>query len=500
MMLRISNSLSGKKEPWSPHVPGEVKMYVCGMTVYDHCHLGHARSAIVFDVIRRYLEYKGLEVRYVKNYTDVDDKIIDRAHQEGKDWKEVADHFIDSYEHDMSRLGVRPPSIAPKATEHIEEMIRLIDRLISKGLAYPVEGNVYFAVVNFPSYGKLSKQKLEDMEAGVRVEIDQRKRSPFDFALWKGSKPGEPAWQSPWGMGRPGWHIECSAMAIKHLGETIDIHGGGKDLIFPHHENEIAQSEAYTDKEFARCWVHHGFVTIDQEKMSKSLGNFFTIKEVFEKSSHFSEEITAEVVRFYLLSTHYRSPIDFSDHSLRVAKRGLDNLYTLFQKLEERGPQQGINGDGEGGEWSRFQSEFDAAMDDDFNTAKAVAVLQALRAEVNTRISKGGPLNLAVIRSLFSLCGGILGLFQIPPLRWRFQAWDPITGEKQIVRPEGMAENLTPAVQIVFNEEEVQALIKEREEARRNKDWARSDAIRNQLAAARIVIEDRPDGTTRVKR
>ncbi len=497
MMLRINNSLSGKKEPFSPRVPGKVTMYVCGMTVYDDCHLGHARSAIVFDVIRRTLEYKGFEVKYVKNYTDVDDKIIERAHREGKDWKEISESFIDSYERDMSRLGVHPPSISPRATEHIGEMVGLIDRLISKGLAYSVEGNVYFAVKNSPSYGKLSKQKLEEMEAGVRVEIDQRKRSPFDFALWKGSKPGEPAWNSPWGMGRPGWHIECSAMAIKHLGETIDIHGGGKDLIFPHHENEIAQSEGYTDKEFSQCWVHHGFVTIDHEKMSKSLGNFFTVREIFEKSSQFSEEITAEVVRFYLLSTHYRSPIDFSDYSLGVAKKGLDNLYTLFQKLEELQEKKKESGDTKNGEWSRFQSEFDAAMDDDFNTAKAISVLQGLRAEVNIRITKGDPFNLSDTLSLFKRCGEILGLFRISPLRWRFHAWD---SKKQIVVPESVEMNLTSAVPIVVNEEEVQSLIKEREEARRKKDWARSDVIRDQLAAARIAIEDRPDGTTRVKR
>jgi len=511
MMLRINNSLTGKKEPFSPHVPGKVKMYVCGMTVYDNCHLGHARSAIVFDVIRRTFEYNGFEVKYVKNYTDVDDKIIERANREGKDWKDIAESFIDSYERDMSRLGVRPPSISPRATGHIEEMIRLIDRLISKGLAYSVEDNVYFAVKNFPSYGKLSGQKLEEMEAGVRVEIDQRKRSPFDFALWKGSKPGEPAWKSPWGMGRPGWHIECSAMAFKHLGETIDIHGGGKDLIFPHHENEVAQSEGYTDKEFSRCWVHHGFVTIDQEKMSKSLGNFFTVREIFEKSSQFSEKITAEVVRFYLLSTHYRSPIDFSDYSLGVAKKGLDNLYTLFQKLEELGEHKKENGDTEEGEWSRFLSEykaeFEAAMDDDFNTAKAISVLQALRAEVNTRISEGGPLNLAGIKSLFKLCGEVLGLFQIPPLEWSFSKWhatvstsfnipnESLQGEGSVITGARKSSSCK-----VLSEERVQALIKEREEARRNKNWAQSDVIRDQLAGSGIVLEDRPDGTTRVKR
>ncbi|MDC4225765.1 MAG: cysteine--tRNA ligase [Candidatus Manganitrophus sp.] len=327
-MLKISNTLSGEKEPWSPMMDKEVRLYVCGVTVYDHCHLGHARSAIVFDVVRNYLEYKGLSVRYVKNFTDVDDKIIRRAQQEGKEWKEIAEKYIASYEEDMARLGVRPPMAAPKATEYIPEMIGLIETLISKGIAYPVDGDVYYEVAKFPSYGKLSKQKLDEMISGARVEVDERKKSPLDFALWKSSKPGEPAWESPWGMGRPGWHIECSAMSMKLLGETLDLHGGGKDLIFPHHENEIAQSEAATGKDFVRSWIHHGFVTVDQEKMSKSLGNFFTVKEIFEKLRpvYRKDEVIAEVIRFYLLSTHYRSPVDFSDQSLKTAKSGLDSL------------------------------------------------------------------------------------------------------------------------------------------------------------------------------
>ena len=290
-MVQITNTLTGNKEPLSPRVPGEVRLYVCGVTVYDDCHLGHARSAIVFDVIRNYLEYKKLSVRYVKNFTDVDDKIINRARGEGKKWDEIAEKYIRSYERDMARLGVRPPTVAPKATDHITEMIQIIEGLISKGVAYPMEGDVYYEVAKFPSYGKLSKRKPDELMAGARVEVDERKRSPLDFALWKASKPDEPAWESPWGMGRPGWHIECSAMAMKHLGETFDLHGGGKDLIFPHHENEIAQSEAYTGKEFVRSWIHHGFVTVDEEKMSKSLGNFFTINEIFEKSPNFSEEM-----------------------------------------------------------------------------------------------------------------------------------------------------------------------------------------------------------------
>jgi cysteinyl-tRNA synthetase len=487
-MLKITNTLSGQKEPWSPRTPGEAKLYVCGITVYDHCHLGHARSAIVFDVIRNYLEQKGLSVRYVKNFTDIDDKIINRARQEGKEWQEIAEKYIGSYEHDMARLGVRPPTVAPKATEHIPEMIRIIEGLVSKGIAYPIDGSVYFEVAKFPSYGKLSRQKPDEMTAGARVEVDERKKSPLDFALWKASKPGEPAWESPWGKGRPGWHIECSAMAIKHLGERFDLHGGGKDLIFPHHENEIAQAESYTGKEFAACWVHHGFVTIIEEKMSKSLGNFFTIKEIFEKSSHFPEPIVAEVIRFYLLSTHYRSPVDFSDQSLKQAKSGLDNFYTLFQKLDEiqlRGERTSFESDEakSSERLARVQSDFEAAMDDDFNTAKAIGVMQELRAEVNLQVEKEGIEAALQAKRLFDSFGKVLGLFRVPLQEWSHRPWDAaVTAQRGL------------------DEKGIQKVIQEREEARRNKDWKKSDEIRDRLAAAGIVIEDRPDGSTRVKR
>jgi cysteinyl-tRNA synthetase len=482
-MLKISNTLSGQKEPWSPMRDKEVRLYVCGVTVYDHCHLGHARSAIVFDVIRNYLEYKGFSVCYVKNFTDVDDKIIRRAQQEGKDWKEIAEKYIASYEEDMTRLGVRPPTAAPKATEYIPEMIQMIETLISKGIAYPVDGDVYYEVSKFPPYGKLSKQKLDEMIAGARVEVDERKKSPLDFALWKSSKPGEPAWKSPWGMGRPGWHIECSAMAMKLLGETLDLHGGGKDLIFPHHENEIAQSEGATGKAFVHTWVHHGFVTVDQEKMSKSLGNFFTVKEIFGKSPRFPEGMIAEVIRFYLLSTHYRSPVDFSDQSLKTAKSGLDHFYELFQKLDEfrepvSGPRPPIPDP-----WRRFREAFEAAMEDDFNTARAIGVLQEFRAEINAQMGKGEPLSLMAARDLLKNLGGVLGLFRISPSQWSHQPWE-----------KGLA------AKAALDEVTIQSLIRERKEARRKKDWKKSDEIRDRLAQAGIVLEDRPDGTTRVKR
>lgn len=479
-MFQITNTLTGQKEPWSPRRPGEVGLYVCGVTVYDHCHLGHARSAVVFDVIRKYLESKNLSVRYVKNFTDVDDKIIHRAQREGKGWKEIAETYIRAYESDMKRLNVQPPSLAPKATDHIPEMIQIIAGLISKGVAYPVEGDVYYEVMTFPSYGKLSKRKTDELTAGARVEVDERKKNPLDFALWKASKPGEPAWESPWGMGRPGWHIECSAMAMKHLGETLDLHGGGKDLIFPHHENEIAQSEAYSGKEFVRCWIHHGFVTVDQEKMSKSLGNFFTIKEIFEKSAHFSEEMIAEVVRFYLLSTHYRSAIDFSDRSLKAAKSSLDNFYTLFQKIEELGDPPAAS---KVEDLQEFSEGFERVMEDDFNTAEAIGILQKLRAKVNAELDAGKAQWGLQAKDFIGSRGRILGLFQIPTARWSFKPWETAL-----------------SVESTLEDEVIDRLIREREEARRKKEWKKSDEIRDRLSRAGIVIEDRPDGTTRVKR
>ncbi|MFQ5589106.1 MAG: cysteine--tRNA ligase, partial [Nitrospiria bacterium] len=372
-MLRITNTLSRSKEALTLQKSGEVSLYVCGATVYDHCHVGHARSAIIFDVIRNYLEYRGLTVRYVKNYTDVDDKIIARAEREGRSFRDVADEFIAAYNRDMIRLGVGRPTVSPKATDHIPDMIALIENLIQKNMAYAVEGDVYFDVSAFVPYGKLSRRNLEDLVSGARVDIDPRKKNPLDFALWKNSKPGEPAWESPWGMGRPGWHIECSAMAMKHLGPSIDLHGGGEDLVFPHHENEVAQSEAATGQAFASCWVHHSFVTIDREKMSKSLGNFFTIDEIFKKSPQFPEAVIGEVLRFYLLSIHYRSPIDFSDEGLKTAKSGLDNFYVLFQKIDEISNEPNADtAEQSPPELADFQSRFEAAMDDDFNTARAI--------------------------------------------------------------------------------------------------------------------------------
>jgi cysteinyl-tRNA synthetase len=478
-MLKIFNTLTGRKEPFEPLTPGEIRMYVCGVTVYDDCHLGHARSAVVFDVIRRYLEYRGYTVTFVKNFTDVDDKIINRAREQRVPWQAVTTRYIEAYYRDMGRLGVRPATAEPKATEHMAEMIGLIRTLLEKGVAYRVGGDVYFQVQRYPEYGRLSKRKLEDMQAGARVEVDERKRHPMDFALWKEAKPDEPAWESPWGLGRPGWHIECSAMSLHHLGETFDIHGGGQDLIFPHHENEIAQSCAATGKEFARVWVHNGFVTVDQEKMSKSLGNFFTIQEIFEKFPA-PEKVTAEVLRYFLLSTQYRSPIDFSDEALCQARAGLNNFYDLFLRLEEKTDSKGVADEEVKGLFKEFSAAFESAMDDDFNTPAAIAEFQGLRSEVNAKLQLGLSQRVkAETLEAFRRFGRVLGLFQVPVKEWEFGKVGAAPG---------------------VSADDIERQIAERNEARRKKDFARADEIRKALAAKGIILEDRPDGTTRWKR
>ena len=328
MGLRVYNTLTQSKEEFIPLQEGRIGMYVCGVTAYDLCHIGHARNAVVFDVIYRYLLYKGYQVTYVRNFTDVDDKIINRAQQEGINTEEIAARYIQEFSVDMGALGLKEPTVEPKATEHIPEMIDMVQRLIAKGHAYQVGGDVYFAVDGFSGYGRLSKRSLDEMQAGARIEVDEKKRNPLDFALWKAAKPGEPSWDSPWGRGRPGWHIECSAMSQKYLGDTLDIHGGGKDLIFPHHENEIAQSEGASGKPFVRYWLHNGFVNIDREKMSKSLGNILTIKEILR-------DYHPELVRLFLLSRHYRSPIDYSSQGMEEARKNLERFYQTLAGIEE---------------------------------------------------------------------------------------------------------------------------------------------------------------------
>jgi cysteinyl-tRNA synthetase len=492
-MLKIYNTLTGKKEPFEPIAPKTVRMYVCGVTVYDYCHIGHARSALVFDVLRRYLEYSGYVVTFVKNFTDVDDKIIKRAHEQGVSCDAVTAKYIQAYHEDIGKLGIRAATEEPKATEHIADIIQLTEQLVKKGLAYVVDGDVYFEVSKYPEYGRLSKRRLEDLQAGARVDVDERKHHAMDFALWKSSKPGEPTWESPWGPGRPGWHIECSAMSIRHLGETFDIHGGGMDLIFPHHENEIAQSCGATGKEFARYWVHNGFVQINKEKMSKSLGNFFTIREIFEKSK-WSAEVTGETLRYFLLSTHYHGPLDFSDQALNDAKNGLTAFYDLFWRLADPGGNGQM--DKELSEAvDRCQAAFKSAMDDDFNTPMAFATLQALRTDVNKLLAVGLTTEgRETARQAFRSFGAVLGLFQVT--RWDFNVI-VIPGTAQLA-----LKTFPPTVTVTehLTEAEIDGRVAERVEAKKRKDFKRADEIRAELKSLGITLEDKPDGTTRWKR
>ena len=502
-----------RKEPFVPIHPPRVGIYVCGVTVYDECHLGHARSAIVFDVLRRYLVYRGYDVTYVKNFTDVDDKIINRAAEEGVPWKGVVEKYMQAYDRDMKRLGVGTPDVEPRATEHMPEILRMIGTMLEKGFAYRVDDDVYYQVSAFPEYGRLSKRHVEDLQAGARVEVDERKRDPLDFVLWKAAKPGEPAWESPWGPGRPGWHIECSAMSVRHLGATFDVHGGGKDLIFPHHENEIAQSRAATDQAFARYWVHNGFVTIDAEKMSKSLGNFFTVRDVFDQSNC-PEPVTAEVLRYFLLSTHYRGDVNFSNLAVAEAKSALDNVYDLFIRLSEPDssePASAIRGavkeeliatlspekpdavsesmNTVGETLTKCHQAFEEAMDDDLNTPEALAAFQQLRAAAN-QILQGGPSekDRQKIRDIFRQCGAPLGLFQLNENEWVFREL-----------AFGLEQGGTRAGQ-ECTDEWIQEQIQQRTEARARKDFAAADHIREALASKGILLEDRTDGSTRWKR
>ena len=488
MALGIHNTLSGRKEVFEPLIPGTVRMYVCGVTVYDYCHLGHARSALVFDMIRRYLNYRGLAVTFVKNFTDIDDKIIRRAQQQGTVWQQITSTYITAYHEDMVRIGVQPATVEPKATEHMDDIIELVELLIEKGIAYQVDGDVYFEVEKFPAYGRLSKRQLEDMLVGARVEIDERKRTPMDFALWKSAKPGEPAWHSPWGLGRPGWHIECSAMSMKHLGPTFDIHGGGEDLIFPHHENEIAQSSGTSGEPFARYWVHNGFVRINKEKMSKSLGNYFTIREIFEKS-RWPEAVTGEMLRYFLLSTHYRSPVDFSDQSLEEAKRALDSFYDLFQRLEELPPASATADRNLAEERRQLEKSFQEGMDDDFNSPAALAALQGFRGQVN-RMLKSGLSRSARLdaREGFRSVGHVLGLFQLAD--WQFNP--------DVCLAPGVEHKA--ATDPAITDTGIESKLAERNAARSLKNFQKADEIRAELASLGITIEDRPDGTSRWKR
>ena len=456
--MQIYNTMTRKKEELVPLVPGQIRMYACGPTVYNYFHIGNARPFIVFDTLRRYLEYKGFQVTFVQNFTDIDDKMIRRAHEEGTTVAELGERFIAEYYRDADALGIERASANPRATQHIGEIISLVQELIDGGHAYAADnGDVYFAVRSFPGYGKLSGQNIDDLENGARVDPTEQKRDPLDFALWKGEKPGEPAWDAPWGRGRPGWHIECSAMSMAILGESFDIHAGGQDLIFPHHENEIAQSEAATGKPFARYWMHNGYINVDNQKMSKSLGNFFTVRDI-------AKEFDLEAVRMFMLSVHYRNPVNFSRELIQQAETALTRLRTARERLEEA---QRVQETAEDAAFTAsldgFRARFEAAMDDDLNTADAIGVLFDLVRACNTFVTEPrGGAAIDAAKALFDQLTGVLGLLQ----------------HKQ--------EEAMP--------EEALRLLDERQQARKAKDFARADAIRDQLKEMGYAVEDTAQG------
>lgn len=453
-MLQIYNTLNRQKEEFVPITPGSIGMYVCGVTVYDLCHIGHARTFVSFDMIVRYLRYRGFKVKFVRNITDIDDKIIKRANEKGIDAKELAEHFINEMYQDFDKLNIARPDVEPRATENIPEIIALVQKLIDKGFAYVADnGDVMFAIDKFKDYGRLSRQKLEELEAGARVEVQRSKRNPFDFVLWKMAKPGEPEWDSPWGKGRPGWHIECSAMNSKILGENFDIHGGGSDLIFPHHENEIAQSCCAHDSKYVNYWMHSGMVMINDEKMSKSLGNFFTIRDVLK-------EYDAETIRFFLLSAQYRSALNYSQENLDNAKSSLSRLYTALRDVKV--------GAAKGGE--EYVERFKTFMDDDFNTPGAISVLFELAKAVNT----------AKEDEASGLAGRLVELASVLGLLYQ----DPV---KYL---QGQTDGVDDDVAVI------ESLIEERKQARARKDFAAADEARNKLTAMGVVLEDGPNGTT----
>ena len=461
--MYIYNSLSRKKEKFVPVHEGKVGIYACGPTVYNYFHIGNARPFITFDVLRRQLEREGYEVTFVQNFTDIDDKMIRRANEEGITVKELADRFIAEYFKDAKALGIRPATVHPKATEHIGEIIELISKLIENGHAYAAQsGDVYYRVSAFPGYGKLSGQCSEDREIGAsdRLNVDTDKESPEDFALWKAQKPGEPAWDSPWGKGRPGWHIECSAMSMKYLGNTFDIHCGGKDLLFPHHENEIAQSEGATGKPYVHYWMHNGFINVDNQKMSKSLNNFFTVRDI-------SKEFDLEAVRLFMLSSHYRSPINFSRDLIESANASLNRLYTARAHLrfsESNGEDRPVNEEESAfiGRLASYEKRFDDAMDDDLNTADALGAIFELVKDANITVGEktSRAAAKAALKSLNDLCG-VLGF---------------LMKEEDVIPPE------------------IEKIIQERDEARKNKDWSKSDELRDRLKEAGYIVEDTKQG------
>lgn len=481
MSLQLYNTMSGKKEPFEPYTPGEVRMYTCGPTVYDYIHLGNARAFVVPDVIKRYLQWRGYKVTHVQNITDIEDKIIAKASQEGVPFQTVVDRFTEAYLEDIARLNCQTPSVLPKASEHIEGIIDMIEELIERGHAYAVGANVFFAVESLPEYGALSGQSLDALVAGARVEVDEGKRHPADFALWKAVKPGEPAWDSPWGAGRPGWHIECSVMSTHYLGQPFDIHTGGADLIFPHHENEIAQSEAATGKKFVRYWVHNGYINVDGEKMAKSRGNFFTVRELFKKYA-------PQVVRLFLVSKHYRSPIEFNEEVMEATQRGYDRLVDAAELLRELVPEEYVGelkeslADEEANRLVRASQEaideFVRGMDDDINTAVALAAVYDLTRQVNAaahqaRAGTTEDMLKALGHALHTLetLTGVLGL--------------------ELVRDEKAQEQ--PAMELVRGL--VELAVDLRTAARKERAFDKADAIRDRLTELGIILEDTPQGT-----
>ena len=482
MPVKIYNTLTRKKELFTPITPDHIKLYVCGITSYDYCHIGHARSALAFDMIVRYFRHCGNEVTYIRNFTDIDDKIIARAAEQNTTTEELANRFIDEFYVDMDKLGVDRPTMEPKATEHIQEMVDLIGELIDKDIAYPSGGDVYYKVNSFKNYGKLSGRNLEDMQAGARVSVNENKTNPMDFVLWKASKPGEPSWESPWGAGRPGWHIECSAMSRKYLGSTFDIHGGGQDLIFPHHENELAQSEGANEKPFVNMWIHHGFVTIRDEKMSKSLGNFLTIRDILD---HYHPE----VLRFFIFSTQYRNPLDFSESAMQDAMAGLDRLYECIAAAQALANKHSDTVDiiATAKDIQKIESleeRFKKAMDNDFNTALAQAGLfetvkvmnKIMRQLPETPATKDFTLIKNGTETIIRLAG-IMGILQEDAANYL------ATKKAKMLAKTGISE------------EEISSYIEERNQARTDKNWARSDEIRDELLEKGIELKDGPEGT-----
>ena len=456
-MLTIYNSLTRRKEKFQPIDPGKVRMYVCGITVYDYCHIGHARMILVFDMIVRYLRFRGYEVNYVRNITDIDDKIINRSRESGEPFNELTGRFIQAMNEDFEVLNVLVPDQEPRATDHIEQIIVMIDRLLENGYAYRAgNGDIFYDVSAFGDYGKLSGKNVEELRAGIRVDVQEEKADPVDFALWKAEKPGEPAWGSPWGRGRPGWHIECSAMSTHCLGDDFDIHGGGQDLRFPHHENEIAQSCGAGSRTFVNTWIHNGFVRVDDEKMSKSLGNFFTIREVMER-------YLPEVIRFFILSSHYRSPLNYSDGHLDEARAGLTRLYTSIRDIDP--------GDGE--LEPSYRQRFEQVMDDDFNTRAAVTLFHEIAGEINRLEDKASEHAARLARTLVRL-GGVLGIMQMTPGEFLHAT----AGNGDI------------------STDDINRLIEERAQAKAARNYAEADRIRERLTGQDIILEDGPGGTT----